>query len=54
MAQCALSAHEFIQNAFKPTVAVLCSPKAEAVCQKNNLSFVEMVQPFCKLNAEGK
>nr|XP_006816958.1 PREDICTED: trafficking protein particle complex subunit 8-like [Saccoglossus kowalevskii] len=52
MAQCAQSAQEFIQNAFGPMVAVLCSHDAEVLCQKNNLSFVEMVRPFCKLNTE--
>ncbi|XP_070575139.1 trafficking protein particle complex subunit 8-like [Ptychodera flava] len=52
MAQCAQSAQEFIQNAFGPMVAVLCSHDAEVLCQKNNLTFVEMVRPFCKLTTE--
>ncbi|XP_077982517.1 trafficking protein particle complex subunit 8-like [Glandiceps talaboti] len=52
MAQCAQSAQEFIQNAFGPMVAVLCSHDAEVLCQKNNLSFVEMVRPFCKMTTE--
>lgn len=34
-------------------VAVMCSEDAEKVCQKNNLSFVEMVRPFCHLTSEG-
>lgn len=33
-------------------VAVMCSEDAEKVCQKNNLSFVEMVRPFCHLASE--
>ena len=34
-------------------VAVMCSEDAEKVCQNNNLSFVEMVRPFCHLTSEG-
>ena len=54
MAQCSQSASEFIQGAFCPMVAVMCSEDAERVCQKNNLSFVELVRPFCQLTSEGK
>ena len=53
MAQCTQSAFEFIQSAFCPMVAVMCSEDAEKVCQMNNLSFVEMVRPFCHLTSEG-
>jgi len=53
MAQCKQTAQEFIQNTFNPHVAVLCSPDAEVLCQKNNLTFVELVQPFCHLTTEG-
>ncbi|XP_063239297.1 trafficking protein particle complex subunit 8 [Bacillus rossius redtenbacheri] len=52
MAQCKLTAHEFIQNTFSPMVAVMCSPMVNQICQKNNLSFIEMVQPFCKIHTE--
>lgn len=54
MAQCKITAREFITNAFSPQVAAVCSEAAEATCQKNNLSFIELLQPFCRLNAEGK
>lgn len=54
MAQCKLTPREFIGNAFSPQIAAICSVAADAACQKNNLSFVELLQPFCKLNAEGK
>ena len=54
MAVCKQTANEFIQNTFSPSVAVLCSPDAEVLCQKNNLTFVELVQPFCRLTTEGK
>ncbi|KAK7864298.1 hypothetical protein R5R35_009554 [Gryllus longicercus] len=52
MAQCKLTPHEFIQNAFSPMVSVMCSPSVDQTCQKNNLSFIEMIQPFCKINTE--
>ncbi|XP_076064729.1 trafficking protein particle complex subunit 8 homolog l(3)76BDm [Oratosquilla oratoria] len=52
MAQCKLTPHEFIQNAFAPQVAVLCSEDADNLCLKNNLRFVELIQPFCRLNSE--
>ena len=54
MAQCKLTPREFISNAFSPQIAAICSTSADTVCQKNNLSFVELLQPFCKLNTEGK
>ncbi|KRT81734.1 hypothetical protein AMK59_5774 [Oryctes borbonicus] len=52
MAQCKLTPQEFIKNSFTPQVAVICSPKAEETCRKNNLSFTELLQPFCKLGTE--
>lgn len=52
MAQCKTTPYDFVQNAFSPLVAVLSSPVAEQLCRKNNLSFVEMVQPFCRLTSE--
>ena len=54
MASCKLSPKEFIKNCFAPQVAVLCSEDAETVCLKNNLRFVELIQPFSKQNVEGK
>ncbi|XP_060558094.1 trafficking protein particle complex subunit 8-like isoform X2 [Ruditapes philippinarum] len=52
MAQHKQTAHEFIQSTFSPQIAVLCSNDAELLCQKNNLSFVQLVQPFCRLKTE--
>nr|XP_014088536.1 trafficking protein particle complex subunit 8 [Bactrocera oleae] len=43
------NAREIIQNMFSPLVGVICSPLANEVCARNNLSFVEMLQPFSKL-----
>ncbi|KAI4892506.1 hypothetical protein NFI96_018306 [Prochilodus magdalenae] len=53
MAQCAQSVQEFIQDSFVPMVAVLCSEDAERVTRKNNLSFPELLRPFCRLTSEG-
>ncbi|CAB3370693.1 Hypothetical predicted protein [Cloeon dipterum] len=40
---------ELIHSAFPPLVAALVSPLAEDACKRNNLNFVEMLQPFCTL-----
>ncbi|KAJ8923650.1 hypothetical protein NQ315_010230 [Exocentrus adspersus] len=52
MAQCKQSPHEFIRNAFTPQIAVMCTPLAEKCCQKNNLDFIELLQPFSRLNSD--
>ncbi|CAF3933295.1 unnamed protein product [Adineta steineri] len=52
MAQTKKSVSEFIQDAFCPMVAVLCSYDAESICRKNNLTFAELIQPFCRLPTE--
>eukprot|EP00118_Oscarella_pearsei_P003792 m.15777 g.15777 ORF g.15777 m.15777 type:complete len:1495 (+) comp26547_c0_seq1:77-4561(+) len=54
MANCAQSAHDFIRQAFGPRIAVIASPDAETICQKNNLSFVDMLKPFCRPSMEGQ
>lgn len=40
---------EFIQTVFSPLVGVLSSSSANELCMKNNLTFVEIIHPFCKL-----
>ncbi|XP_025115248.1 trafficking protein particle complex subunit 8-like isoform X3 [Pomacea canaliculata] len=52
MSQCKQTAEEFIQSTFSPNVAVLCSADAELLCQKNNLTFQQLIQPFCRLSSE--
>ncbi|CAL1268042.1 unnamed protein product [Larinioides sclopetarius] len=52
MATCKQTAFELIQDVFSPCIAVLCSSDVEQICAKNNLTFVQMVQPFCRLNTE--
>ncbi|XP_058458900.1 trafficking protein particle complex subunit 8 [Malaya genurostris] len=47
-----LSSKEVIQNIFSPIVGTIISAQAEELCQKNNLSFVEMLQPFLRLSSD--
>ncbi|XP_021712886.1 trafficking protein particle complex subunit 8-like [Aedes aegypti] len=47
-----LTSKEVIQNIFSPIVGAIISPQAEELCQKNNLTFVEMLQPFLKLSSD--
>lgn len=54
MAKCAQTAQEFIYNAFPAVVGALASEDAEAICQKNDMSFVELIRPFCQLTSDGK
>lgn len=42
------TAEDFIQSVFAPTVTVQCTSDAEDVCRRNNLSFAELLQPFCQ------
>jgi len=52
MARCLQSAQEFIHASFPAMVAALTSEDAELLCQKNGLSFVELVRPFSQLSTE--
>lgn len=54
MARSGKTAQEFIQGSFSPIIAILCSPKVENVMSKNNLSLVELLQPFGSMEWEGK
>lgn len=47
------SPKEIIQQIFSPMIGVVCSPQAEEICHKNNLTFVELLQPFSKLSTDG-
>ena len=53
MAKLSSTAREFIQKSFSPCVAVLSSPLVDELCQKNNLSFIELLEPFSTLDKEG-
>ena len=43
---------EWIQDHFCPAIGVLATPEANALCQKNNLSIVELFQPFSRLSTD--
>lgn len=45
---------EMIRNIFSPLVSVITTPLVDEMVHKNNMSFVEMLQPFSILNTEGK
>ncbi|XP_053684049.1 trafficking protein particle complex subunit 8 isoform X2 [Sabethes cyaneus] len=47
-----LTSKEIIQNIFSPIVGAIISTQADELCQKNNLSFVEMLQPFLRLSSD--
>lgn len=49
-----LTQKELIQNIFSPLIGVICSPQADELCYKNNLTFVELLQPYSKLTNDGK
>lgn len=49
-----LESREIVQNVFSPMVGVVTSPLADEICLKNNLSFVEMLQPFTRLSTDGE
>lgn len=42
---------DLLQNMFCPLVGAVSSAGADDICQKNNLSFVELLQPFSKINS---
>lgn len=43
---------EWIQDYFNPVVGVLSTPEVNALCHKNNLSMVEMLEPFARLTSD--
>lgn len=50
-----LSAKELIQSIFSsPLIGATCSLASEELCLKNNLTFVQLIQPFSKISTEGK
>ena len=52
MAQCLQTYDEFIKNTFSPQIAVIGGADCDSICAKNNLTLVELLQPFSRLNAE--
>ena len=43
---------EWIQDYYNPVIGVLSSPEVNALCHKNNLSMVEMLEPFARLTSD--
>ncbi|EDV97571.1 trafficking protein particle complex subunit 8 [Drosophila grimshawi] len=43
------NARDVIKNIFSPLIGVMTSNMADEICHRNNLSFVELLQPFAKL-----
>ncbi|KRX15390.1 Trafficking protein particle complex subunit 8 [Trichinella nelsoni] len=41
---------EIIKENFAPMIGVLASGEAEKICQKNNLTFAELLQPFSQIH----
>ena len=52
MSQCCQTTDSFVKVLFGPRVAVLCSQDAEIISRRNNLSFAELIRPFCSINSE--
>ena len=45
-----IGANEWLQEYFSPVMGVLASDDAELLCRKNNLTLVELLQPFGRVN----
>lgn len=43
---------EWIQDYYNPVIGVLSTPEVNALCHKNNLSMVEMLEPFARLTSD--
>lgn len=49
-----LSPKELIQSIFSsPLIGATATKSAEELCSKNNLTFVQLIQPFSKISTEG-
>jgi len=46
------SSSNFIKTVYGPKVAVLCSQDAELLSKRNNLTFVQLLRPFCDIKKE--
>ena len=45
-----VNANDWLQDYYSPVVGILGSQDAELLCRKNNLTLVELLQPFGKVN----
>ena len=54
MAQSLQSIESLIKSAFALQVAVRCEEDVEAICQKNNLTFADLLRPFSQVSTQGE
>lgn len=54
MAQSLHNIEVIIKKTYALQVAVRCTPGAEAVCRKNNLTFCDLLEPFSHLSTQSK
>lgn len=54
MAQSLYDVEAIIKKSYSLQVAVRCTTSADALCMKNQLTFCELVEPFCHLSSPGK
>ena len=54
MAKSSQSVESLIKSTFALQVAVRCTEEVELACHKNNLSFSELLKPFCALSNNGE
>lgn len=54
MAQSLHNIEVIIKKTYALQVAVRCTPPAEAVCRKNNLTFCDLLEPFSHLSTQSK
>lgn len=47
-----MTLESFMRRTFPPLIGSMTSPEAEKVCQKNNLTFVQLVQPFSHVSLD--
>ncbi|XP_030383896.1 trafficking protein particle complex subunit 8 isoform X2 [Scaptodrosophila lebanonensis] len=46
------NARDIIRNIFSPLIGVVSSHMADEICHRNNLSFVDLLQPFARLPSD--
>lgn len=53
MSKCIVSGDQFINFVFSPCIGLLVSSDVEEICQKDNLTFEELLRPFCQITRDG-
>lgn len=47
-----MTLESFMHRTFPPLIGSMTSPSADKICQKNNLTFVQLVQPFTNVSLD--